>query len=886
MLTARPLRGRWRLVAAALVLAAPAVAQQQASQPVQQGGAARAAVGAAALDRATLANEGYIRPPAGIERLVTAPRERNVTLTAAMASPDRTRWYELVTDGMPSVGTFGKPHYYLGGLQVDFRANRARALTDRGATGLAIVDARTAKSVAVEVPRGATVSGPVWSPDGTQLAFVASYDDATELYVADAESGRSRRVTRTPLLATLVTEVDWTADGRHLAAVLVPHGRGAAPARPALESGPLVRITEGKRDRNRVYASLLRDPFEKAQLEYYTTGQLALIDARTGAERAIGAPAMFTAVDVSPDGRWFHVTIMEQPFSYLVPYTSFGTSEEIWDAEGSRLAVVARRPLREGDSADPADPAARASGGSDTARRALAWMPDGEGLSFLQRAPAARSTTGDSARTRRRDRLYRWLPPFGAGDAKALYESDAPIAAVVFSDDARTAFVARSAGGAGEILAVHLTDGATPSTIVRRRGYTPTFATLRAGRAGGGAGRAGARADSASFYGNPGAMLVRRGRLGGEVALLSADGASAYLAGTRYFPDHLHNPPRAFVDRYEVATGARTRMYEGSGDATETVIAPLDDGLTKLLVARESRRDVPNAYVRDLGSGALVQLTHNVDPTPAFTALVRKRIEVTRADGYHFVVRLTLPADYRAGTRLPAMLWLYPYEYTDQEGYDRTLRTENVNGFPQSTPRTIEFLATLGYAVANFDPPIVGDSGRMNDHYVSDLVADLTAVIDELDRAGYVDRARLAIGGHSYGAFSAVNAMVHTPFFRAGIAGDGMYNRTLTPNGFQSERRDLWNGQKTYLDMSPFLSADKLTGALLMYHSLEDQNVGTDPISSIRMMQALEGLGKTAALYMYPYEDHGPLTRETVLDQWARWVAWLDLYVRNGGLVQ
>jgi dipeptidyl aminopeptidase/acylaminoacyl peptidase len=179
------------------------------------------------------------------------------------------------------------------------------------------------------------------------------------------------------------------------------------------------------------------------------------------------------------------------------------------------------------------------------------------------------------------------------------------------------------------------------------------------------------------------------------------------------------------------------------------------------------------------------------------------------------------------------------------------------------------------------DIPIVGPQGRMNDNYVTDLRIDLDAVIDAVDKAGYLDRNRLGLGGHSYGAFSTMNAMVHTPYFKAGIAGDGMYNRTLTPYSFQTERRDFWEAQDTYVDMSPFFKADKLTGAILMYHSLEDQNVGTDPISSIRMMQALQGQGKTAALFMYPYEDHGPATRESDLDQWARWLAWFDIYVKN-----
>jgi dipeptidyl aminopeptidase/acylaminoacyl peptidase len=169
----------------------------------------------------------------------------------------------------------------------------------------------------------------------------------------------------------------------------------------------------------------------------------------------------------------------------------------------------------------------------------------------------------------------------------------------------------------------------------------------------------------------------------------------------------------------------------------------------------------------------------------------------------------------------------------------------------------------------------------MNDNYEHDLRNNLAAVIDELDRREIVDRTKLAIGGHSYGAFSTVNAMVHTPFFKAGIAGDGAYNRTLTPLGFQSERRDLWEAKDVYLSMSPFLYANNLTGALLMYHGLGDQNVGTDPTNSMRLFHALNGLGKTTALYLYPLEDHGPATRETLLDLWARWAAWLDKYVKN-----
>jgi dipeptidyl aminopeptidase/acylaminoacyl peptidase len=169
----------------------------------------------------------------------------------------------------------------------------------------------------------------------------------------------------------------------------------------------------------------------------------------------------------------------------------------------------------------------------------------------------------------------------------------------------------------------------------------------------------------------------------------------------------------------------------------------------------------------------------------------------------------------------------------------------------------------------------------MNNNYEHDLRTNLSVVIDELERRGLVDRSRIGLGGHSYGAFSTVNAMVHTPFFRAGIAGDGNYNRTLTPLSFQNERRILWDARDVYIAMSPFFQANHLTGALLMYHGIHDQNVGTDPDNSIRLYHALNGLGKTVALYMYPYEDHGPAARETQLDLWARWAAWLDKHVKN-----
>ena len=842
-----------------------------------------------AAQKALLAKETYQLPPAAIAKLVTAPRHLNVSL--AQPSPDRKHFLNAESEGLPSVQTFGRPHNYYAGLQVDPKANRARTLTTRGSTGLSLIDAVTGKPTALDAPKGATVSSPAWSPDGKQIAYIANFDAASQVYVADIATAKSVQVTKSPLLATLVTTIDWTADGKSIIAVVVPDGRGAEPKAPDIATGPRVRLwLDPVKSPQRQFASLMDEPWQWDQMKYHVTGQLVTIDLKTKLAKKVGAPAMIQSVDASPDGQFFRVSVMQEPFSYMVQYTSFGNVEQIWDATGKVVSELQKRPLRELPDSTQGGAGFGGRGGATgpPGKRMLSWMPVGTGMYYVAGDSAA-GGAGGNAGGARRERVMQWKAPFGASDTTALYQADGPISALTFTDDGKQLFIGTTAGttanSTGEIYHVDLTAPTEKHTIVRQRAYTPAFSAGggggRGAGGGGGASRGAAAADdSLMFFANPGGMMTRRGTLGGQVAMVSTDGA-VYLSGTQYFPNYLQNAPRNFIDKVEIKTGTKTRIFQGATDAVEVVTAALDDDFSKAVVNRESSKEVQDSYLRDMKTGAMTKLTANKDFAPEFTNAIRKRIDITRPDGFKFVVKLTLPADYKAGTRLPTMFWFYPYEYTEQANYDRMLRTENVNSFPNGGPRTIEYLTQVGYAVANFDPPIVGQDGRMNDNFVSDLVMNLSAVIDELDRQGYIDRTRLGIGGHSYGGFSTMNALAHTPFFKAGIAGDGMYNRSLTPTSFQSERRDFWQAQKTYLEMSPFFYADKMQGAILMYHSIEDQNVGTAPESSIRMMQAMRANGKVSSLFMYPYEDHGPATKESDLDQWARWTAWLDIYVKH-----
>ncbi len=849
MISVFPLRGVLLAPAILLALAVPAQAQQ------------------AELDQ-VIAKEAFLRPPSAIADAVLAPRHLNVML--GNPSPDRSHFLRQQSEGPPAMAAFAKPFYRLGGLQIDHRANRARQMTTRGASGFDLIDWRTGQTTSVQIPAGLSVSGAEWSPDGSRVAFFAHTEDATHIYVADASNGRSRQVTRSPVLATLNTSIEWTPDSRSIVTVLLPANRGAPPAAPAVPTSPQVRLTTPDKNRLRTYPSLLQDQHEKDLLEYYTTGQLAIVDVQSRATRNIGAPAMIRNVDVSPDGRLARVATMRKPFSYIVPVSQFGGAEEIWSLEDGRvLATLSEQGVRDGSPADTAsDP-------TNPEKRSVAWRPDGQGLSFLQQEPRAPGDTAQADTTaaqgqgnnrpRRRDRVMQWKAPFDENGMEVIYQNDTRLSNVRYSADAQVLFLTEQQGQNRHEFAVFLSEPGKKYTITR-----------------GPAGRGGFGGFGGGGGGPDGNLLTKALANGTSVVQVSGDGNSVFLQGVKNHEKPTEQGPRSFIDKVEIRTGTKTRTYESENQGVwERVIEVIDDDATQLIVSREGPADVPDSFFRNVQTGELRQLTQNTDYTPDLTNAKRQRHEITRVDGFKFAAEVTLPQDWTPGTRLPGMIWFYPREYTGQDNYNESLESYNKNRFPNLSTRSMDILVRAGYAVIQPDAPIIGEEGRMNDNYVADLRNNLAATIDFYDREGIIDRQRMGVGGHSYGAFSTVNAMVHTPFFKAGIAGDGNFNRTLTPLAFQTERRSIWDDRDLYIDMSPLLHANNMNGALLMYHGADDQNVGTFPINSWRLFESLEFLGKTASLYVYPYEDHGPATEETLLDLWARWTAWLDKYVKQ-----
>ncbi len=877
----------------------------------------------ASAQQVVLDKEDYLTPPAKIASVVTSDALHN-RVSLRNLGPDGERFLVSKSGGMAPLTKFARPYVNLGETAIDHIAKRSRRLSTGNTVGYDLVNYKAGASVSIQVLSGVTVSGGTFSPDGKRIAFLELADKGTFLHIADVNTGRSRRVTNTPLLATFVTSFRWTSDSKQILAVFVPKIAGDLPQRGPVASQPKVWMTHDGKTPTRTYRFLLKNPYDKTLLEHLSTGQLALVNVNDGSAANIGAPAMFTSIDVSPSSLYFRVTTMQKPFSYFVPTRSFGTKEELWDRKGNALQMLNERKLRVG---------ARTPGGrggqSADSKRSLTWRPHGKGLSFLQRAPAkkkpakkpdagkkpggakkaaskpakktpakktpakktpakkddptrdnrrgagrrgtrgrgpgATSADATAKEEKRKDRVMHWLAPFKKGSAKVIYESDDAIQSVAYSQDCRTIYITQTIKGKRTIFAVNLSKKTKIKVHEAKSGADTGGATQRSRRRRGG--RGGGRG-----------LLTKPGVEGGRVVRTSGDKKSVYLAGSEPGKDPKKDLSRAYLDRITIG-GKTTRIWQAPTDARESLVTPTDDDCTAFIVSRESRTEVPNSYLRDGKTGKLTRLTDNVDPAPEVTSAKRMRIQVERVDGFKFWVRVTIPKNY--GTRLPAMFWFYPREFTSQKAYDDRQRAQDPHRFPGVSTRSMELLTMLGYVVVQPDCPIVGPEGRMNDNFVADLRNSLWAVIDDLDRRRIIDRSRLAIGGHSYGAFGTANALAHTPFFKAGIAGDGNYNRTLTPMSFQSERREVWAARETYISMSPLLWANQVNGALLMYHGMDDNNTGTFPIHSPRMFQALNGLGKKAALYMYPYEGHGPGAEETILDLWSRWVEWLDIHVKN-----
>lgn len=780
------------------------------------------------------AQGGYKEPPAPIAQILDAEPTPSVSM-----SPDRAWLLIMDRRALPPISEVAGPELRLAGERISPRTNgRTRENT---LDGLRLRSTSGAVERKIETPPGARIGHVMWSSDAAHVAFTVTSDSGIALWVADVATGASRRITKPVLNATTGAPCEWRSPSAGFVCRMIVSDRGAPPPAPDTPAGPIIQESSGRAAPNRTYEDLLQSPHDEALFEYYFTSQLALVRL-DGEVTPIGAPGIHTGADPSPDGRYLLVETVHRPYSYIVPLGRFPVRLEVWDTTGAVVKALADLPLRE------SIPIARDA--VATGPRRVSWRGDAPAtLVWVE----ALDQGNPAVAAEKRDRLYALAAPF-TGQPTALFD---------------VAWRVRNVTWARSDLALveeyWWRTRHTRTWIIDPSNPRHPARTLFDG-------------SSEDRYGDPGRFVLGRGPYGAPVLLTTRNGRFAYLDGQGASPEG----DRPFFDRIDLTTGKTQRLWRSEAPYYEELIAPLDADGRRIITRRESVKDVPNYFLRDLRARKLTQLTHFVDPAPQFAGVTRQLIHYKRADGVDLSATLYLPAGYDTSQGpLPFFFWAYPREFRSAAAASQTVGSPY--RFTRPSGASHLFLLTQGYGILDGPTmPIIGEGDRRpNDTYVEQLVASAKAAVDKVVAMGVADRDRIGIGGHSYGAFMTANLLAHSRLFRAGIARSGAYNRTLTPFGFQNEERSYWQAPEVYNRMSPFMYADSVAAPILLIHGMADDNSGTFPVQSERFYAALKGNGATVRYVQLPAEAHGYRARESVGHTLWEMVSWLDKWVKN-----
>jgi dipeptidyl aminopeptidase/acylaminoacyl peptidase len=792
-----------------------------------------AAIAGPALAQEPLA---YQQPPAPIADILDTKPTPSASL-----SPDRTTLALYDRSNLPPIAELAEPMVRLGGYRINPRNNGQANSRVTWLTGLSFQPVSGGAVRTVQLPANARFVSPSWSPDGKSVALLMDAPTGLELWVVDVASARARKLTEARVNAVTGSAFDWTPDSAALVARLTPQGRGAAPDASRPPAGPIVAESMGRVAPARTYQDLLTDPVDEALFDHYFTSQLTWVPINGRGARDLGAPAVYLGAATSPDGRYVLTTTVKKPYSYVVPAGLFPSETRVLDLQGRVVHQVSDLPLR--------DNIPTAFDAVATGPRSVQWRADAPSTLVWTEAQDGGDPRNEAEV---RDRVFMLAAPFSA-QPTTLIDLKERYGGVTWGD-ADTALVnSRWFNTRHETR--YVVDPSNPGTgrVLLERNYQ-------------------------ARYDDPGSPLTEPNAQGFNVAQFTADGRLLMTgAGATREGEY------PFLAAMDLNTGQAERLWTSANGEFEAVVGVLDDGARRLVTRRETKTDPSNLFVRDLDAATTTALTRFTDPAPQLAGVSRELITYTRADGVQLSGTLYLPAGYdktRDGP-LPLVMWAYPAEFTDAAVAGQVVDT--ANRFVRPGGSSHLFLLTQGYAVLdNPSFPIIGQNGaEPNDTYIAQLTADAQAAVDAVVALGVADRDKIAIGGHSYGAFMTANLLAHTDLFRTGVARSGAYNRTLTPFGFQSEQRTYWEAPETYNAMSPFAYADKVNEPILLIHGEADDNSGTFPIQSERFYAALKGQGATVRYVVLPLEAHGYRARESVGHTLWETVRWLDQYVKN-----
>jgi dipeptidyl aminopeptidase/acylaminoacyl peptidase len=765
---------------------------------------------------------GYLMPPKVIADIMDAE-----PLPGVAVSPDRRTLLLTHRRSMPTLAEVASPMLRLGGSRISPLSNGPHVLN--GVTGITLKDVASGAERKLTLPAQGSFS-PTFSPDGTKIAIAHSTETGTRLLVADVATGAVRTVLDGGVNG-LGGGCSWLEDSTGFLCGLIPSGRGAAPAAPRVPTTPNIQQNMGTIAAGRTYQDLLTGSHDELLYDYYFTSQPTWVDL-AGTKTPFGKPAVYAGLQVSTNSQFLIVTRVKRPYSYLLPASSFPRDVEVWDRKGAVLKALADVPM--GDVVP--------TNGVQQGPRGARWHP-------LEPATLLYAEALDKGDIRNnvphRDRVMSLAAPF-TGQPAELLKTEWRYGGLSFTE--RGAVMVNESDRATRMRRTWLLEtgfGATPRKMWEL-----------------------AQEDR---YGDPGFPLVRPGTGKvmhvGDSVFLTGSGASA-------------KGDMPFLDRLNLKTMQKERLWQNDDQSFESVVALVDDNATKVITRRETKQVPANYMMRDRTTGSMTAITAFKDPHPQLSDVQKQFVTYKRADGVTLSGTIYLPPSYKPGVRLPMFVWAYPQEFTNADAASQI--SGSPNRFTLVSGASHLLLLTQGYAV--FDGatmPIIGSGETANDSYVEQLVASAQAAVDYAVNAGIADRARIGVGGHSYGAFMTANLLAHSDIFAAGVARSGAYNRTLTPFGFQNETRTFWEAPAVYAKMSPFWHAHKVKEPILLIHGELDNNSGTFPIQSERFYMALKGHGATARYVTLPYESHGYSARESNMHVMAETLNWLDKYVKK-----
>jgi dipeptidyl aminopeptidase/acylaminoacyl peptidase len=773
----------------------------------------------------------YQRPPKAITDIL------DVSPTPTV-SPSPTREYLLLVErlGNPPIEDLAAPMLRLAGLRINPKTNGPH-LPPRN-IGLELQSLADNTRRRVELPAGARIGFPSWSPDGKQLVFTRTMEDRIELWIASLSNGVARRLDGIAVNEAYGDAVSWMPDSKTLLVLTVVADRGRPPAKAVAPPGPTIQESFGRAGPVRTYQDLLTSAHDEALFDYYCTSQPVLVDAASGKDTSIGPPGIYAGIDASPDGNHLLVVKNHRPYSYILPVNRFPKDVEVWDRAGTREFTVANLPLEDRVPIE----------GVPTGPRRFAWRPTEPATLVWAEA----LDDGDpKKKAPYRDRLMTLSAPFTATPAE-FAKTEHRYSSLTWGEKDGLALLA---------------------DYDRDRRWTRTF-LIHAGRDGDAPRLLWERSVN-DQYGDPGSPLMRPLPSGSRVIWQHGD--SIFLSGQGATP----RGDRPFLDRFDLTTQKTQRLFQCDDASYEYAVALLADDGSRFIARHETPDQPPNYFVRS-GKDERQRLTDFPDPMPQLRGIKKQLVTYTRGDGVALSFMLYLPPDHKPGERLPTVVWAYPQEFNDADTAGQV--SGSTNRFTTIGGMSHLFFLTQGYAILDgATMPVVGDPETANNTYIEQIVASAQAAIEKADQMGVTDRNRVGVGGHSYGAFMTANLLAHSDLFRAGIARSGAYNRTLTPFGFQSERRTLWEAPEVYLKMSPLMVASKINEPILLIHGEADNNAGTFPIQSERLYHAIRGNGGSVRYVTLPYESHGYAGRESIEHTLFEMIGWFDKHVKDGG---